>query len=330
MQQHDTYNGATTSVIDAGGRYGLHPTWKPFRGELRYVLFEPDLAEADRLRKKYAARANEISVEATALAAAPGTLRIDFFRNRAMSSSAVRNPVSALFTGERLAEVEIVESVDAPAETIDAYCARTGFAVDFLKLDTEGTEYEILSGAQAALAGSVLGVRAEVSFERIFEGKALFGDLHEHLLDRGFYLLNLDYDGRGEYQNEFARIDRRYGVLQGCDAVWMLRRSNLFVAGAHQAARVLKYAVFCLHNHAPDVGIDVLLEARREHDVNFASLEGSRLYRHASVMLHRHFYDLKWVPGQSLKRNASVYEEIMGHPMKTMNDYMQSDELNPD
>ena len=29
-----------TIVIDAGGRYGLHPSWKPFNGALKYYLFE--------------------------------------------------------------------------------------------------------------------------------------------------------------------------------------------------------------------------------------------------------------------------------------------------
>src|SRR5437667_7659206 len=99
----------TTRVIDAGGRYGLHPTWKPFRGELEYYLFEPDPAEAERLSQKYSRRASEIKVIGRAVGQKNGKLTIHFFRNRAMSSSAVRQPTSALFKGERLAEVDIVE-----------------------------------------------------------------------------------------------------------------------------------------------------------------------------------------------------------------------------
>ena len=33
-----------TRVIEAGGRYGMHPTWKAFTGELNYFSFEPDRA----------------------------------------------------------------------------------------------------------------------------------------------------------------------------------------------------------------------------------------------------------------------------------------------
>ena len=42
-----------TVVLDAGARYGIHPTWNNFGGELRYIMFEPDPAESTRLRTKY-------------------------------------------------------------------------------------------------------------------------------------------------------------------------------------------------------------------------------------------------------------------------------------
>jgi len=323
----------TTTVIDAGGRYGLHPTWKPFGGELHYVLFEPDPVEARRLEIKYRRRNDEVFVEPVALGERSGYLTINFFRNRAMSSSAVRKPVSALFTDERASEVEVVESLDAKMVTIDDYCNGRGFEADFLKLDTEGNEFDILKGAEEQLAKATLGVRSEVSFERIFEGKPLFGTIHDFLLDRNFYLLNLDYDGRGEYQNEFVRVDGKYGVLQAADGVWLLRKSGLFRrqgTAVQQAARILKYAAFCLNNFASDVAIDILLDARRAHGVDFKTLADSRLYKYVDVAVHRLFYALKWQPGQSLRKNERVYSEIFEKEIKKMHEYMQSEELNPD
>jgi FkbM family methyltransferase len=319
-----------TVVIDAGGRYGLHPSWKPFRGELHYALFEPDPAEAARLRSKYAGRSADVFVEDVAVAERPGELTINFFRNRAMSSSAERLPISALFRGERGAEVEIVESLTVPTVSIDGYCADRNLAADFLKLDTEGTEFELLRGAEHQLATSILGIRSEVTFDRTFVGKALFGTIHEYMLDRGFFLLNLDYDGRGEYQNEFARIDGRYGILSVTDAIWLRNKESLFAAGAAREANIFKYAAFCFHNNAPDVAIDVLLEGRTAHGAEYSTLRGSALFTHVDVLLHRFFYTLKWVPGQSLRRNEQVYREIFDADMKTMNDFMQSTELNPD
>jgi len=51
-------NNIHTTVIDAGGRFGLHPSWSKFKGELNYHLFEPDKIEADRLIEKYTNRSD--------------------------------------------------------------------------------------------------------------------------------------------------------------------------------------------------------------------------------------------------------------------------------
>jgi FkbM family methyltransferase len=323
-----------TVVIDAGGRYGLHPTWKPFRGELKYVLFEPDPSEAQRLAGKYSRRSDEVTVEQKALADRPGTLTLNLMRNRAMSSSSVRNPISASFKDERLAEVEVVERVEAISTTIDDYARQHSLSVDFLKLDTEGNELAILEGAQEQLVSNIIGIRSEVSFDRTFEGMPLFGELNAFVMDREFFLVNFDYDGRGEYQNEFAPSNARYGVLGCCDAVWLRRQTAILnEAGAtveRLAMRALKYAGFALLNHAPDLAIDVLLRARRDHGISFTGLASSRLYRAVDVGVQKLMYSLKWQPGLSLRRSEAVYAEIFEREMKKMNDFMQSEELNPD
>ena len=38
-------------VIDAGGRYGIHPSWKSWNAKMHYVMFEPDRDEAGRLSR---------------------------------------------------------------------------------------------------------------------------------------------------------------------------------------------------------------------------------------------------------------------------------------
>lgn len=323
-----------TTVLDAGGRYGLHPSWKPFSGELDYYLFEPDPAESERLTKKYAHRAEEVKVVDRAVAKENGKLQINFFRNRAMSSSSIRNPVSALFKGERLSEVDIVETIEVDAVSIDSFCREKNIAIDFLKLDTEGSEYQILQGAETQLDRNILGVRCEVSFDNIYEGMPLFGDIHAFLFKRGFYLLNLDYDGRGDYQNDFVKINGRYGILTASDAVWMRRMEALFPEdkkpGGGAETSVLKYAAFCLNNHASDVALDVLLKARKVHRFDFDCVNQTRLYKFVDLGVQKLFYGLKWQPGQSLKACQDAYFEIFDKKMKTMNDFMESSELNPD
>src|ERR1700685_2416480 len=93
-----------TTVIDAGGRYGLHPNWKSFKGELGYYLFEPDSLEAKRLRQKYDARLDDIFIYDWALGQKRGELEINFFHNRAMSTSCERYQDRITFVGEKKKE----------------------------------------------------------------------------------------------------------------------------------------------------------------------------------------------------------------------------------
>ncbi|MBI2789647.1 MAG: FkbM family methyltransferase [Elusimicrobia bacterium] len=323
-----------TTVLDAGGRYGLHPSWKPFTGELEYYLFEPDPLESARLQKKYDRRSAEVKVIGQAVAEKDGKLTINFFKNRAMSSALVRNPVSSLFKGERLREVDIVESIETTAVSIDSFCGKNGLALDFLKLDTEGSEFQILQGAKKQLQDNILGVRCEVSFDHIFEGMPLFSTVHDFMLSQDFYLLNIDYEGRGDYQNDFVKTDGRYGILTASDAVWLKRTSSLFDRPSRFSgdveSRVMKYAAFCINNNAGDVAIDILLKARRDHGLSFDALQDSRLFKFLDLSIHKLFYGLKWQPGQSLRTHQEIFSSIFGKKMKEMNEFMQSEELNPD
>jgi FkbM family methyltransferase len=323
-----------TTVLDAGGRYGLHPSWKPFTGELEYFLFEPDPVEAKRLAAKYSHRSDEVKVIHRAVAEKNGNLTINFFKNRAMSSATVRNPVSSLFKGERSSEVEIVERIEVEAVSIDSFCEINDLSVDFLKLDTEGNEFQILQGAKKQLKENILGVRCEVAFDYIFEGMPLFSTIHDFMLSQDYYLLNLDYEGCGDYQNNSVNLKERYGILTACDAVWMKRPKHLFGSpdqcnGSIEIS-VMKYAAFLLNNNAPDVAIEILLRARRDEGISFESIKESFLYKFLDISVHKLFYSLKWQPGQSLVENQSIFQQIFDKKMKTMNDFMESEELNPD
>lgn len=324
----------TTVVLDAGGRYGLHPTWKPFKGELNYFLFELDGQEARRLAEKYRDRADEIIVVNKALSDRDEDITVSYFRNRAMTSTVTRNPISALFQTERLSEVDITGTEVISATSIDKFCQQNRLAADFLKLDTEGTEYKILEGAKLQLQDNLWGVRSEVAFDYIFEGMPLFGEINQLMLDNDFFLLNIDYTGQGDYQNDFVKVDGRYGILTSSDAVWLKRIPYLFdkVRGVSTTIeeQVLKYAAFCFNNNAPDVATKVLLEGVQAHSLDYNTLRGTRLFSFVNIATQKLFYSLKWQPGQTLVSHQETYQRMFGLPMKTVNEFMESLELNPD
>ena len=62
---------------------------------------------------------------------------------------------------------------------------------DFLSLDTQGTEYEILQGGRETLAQHVLGLIVEVSFHPLYQEQKLFGEVCRLLDKQGFHFVEL-------------------------------------------------------------------------------------------------------------------------------------------
>jgi FkbM family methyltransferase len=319
-----------TIVLDAGGRYGLHPSWKPFTGELLYYLFEPDIEEANRLRSKYDHKKDKIIIDDRAINDTNGTINLNILSNRAMSTSFIRSSKKEYFKGEISTQVDIIEERKVKAVSVDSFCKDNNINLDFIKLDVEGGEYKILKGGGSQYK-NLLGIRCEVNFDETFEGTPVFSKIHDFLLDKDFFLLNLDYDGKGAYCNEFVKVNGKYGIIKDCDAVWLKKYDALFESKIENLEiRVLKYAAFCLMNNASDVAIDVLSKAVQTYSLNFNNLKNTRLYKFVDIAIHKLFYSLKWQPGQSLEKHKEVYFEIFNKKMKETHEYNQSIELNPD
>ena len=64
---------------------------------------------------------------------------------------------------------------------------------DFLSMDAQGSELDILTGALEALDSSVIGCVSEVEFQRLYENQPLFGDVCSFLTDRGFWFVGFDH-----------------------------------------------------------------------------------------------------------------------------------------
>jgi FkbM family methyltransferase len=72
-------------VVDAGARYGLHPSWAELRGIAEFHLFEMDPEEAKRLSHKY--RSDPlITVHPIALYSSDTMLKFQISEHQALNS----------------------------------------------------------------------------------------------------------------------------------------------------------------------------------------------------------------------------------------------------
>ena len=81
-----------------------------------------------------------------------------------------------------------MKEVQLPTTTLDTVILERAEAPgpDFLSLDTEGSELDVLKGASRLLATTILAVHSEVELHPFHEGQPLFGDICEFLARYNF------------------------------------------------------------------------------------------------------------------------------------------------
>jgi FkbM family methyltransferase len=100
-------------------------------------------------------------------------------------------------------EFRVEREIDVDTIALDDCLHAHGIdAVDFLELDTQGTELEILAGSQRLLAGAIVGVKVEVEFAPMYVGQALFADVDKFLRGQQFELFDL-----GRYRARRPSVD---------------------------------------------------------------------------------------------------------------------------
>lgn len=176
--------------VDCGARgERTKPLVEAMPGAL-YLGFEPDREECARLLKHADGTRYKFFPVALGAKAEHRTLYL------------TRNPVCAsLFAPDhellgQFMELRSFFDVLAvqPVETValDTFLPEQGISrVDFIELDTQGAELDILRGAENLLSSSVLGLQVEVEFTAMYQNQPLFADVDSYLRQFGFALFDL-------------------------------------------------------------------------------------------------------------------------------------------
>lgn len=171
-------------LMDIGARGDAPPELDSLRRFVRRVGFEPDPEECRRLNESDAG-----IFFPTLLAGAAGTSKLNLYQDLGYSSIyTLTERYQRLWIGE----LPIVKTLELPSLTIDTFLTdHADLAPDMIKLDTQGSELDILRGAEGALA-SVGLVEVEVEFLQMYDEQPLFGDVASFLTGQGFELLYLN------------------------------------------------------------------------------------------------------------------------------------------
>jgi len=253
----------------------------------RFIGFEPDEKAYQRLARNpppgytYYKAAVGAREEARTL-----------YLTREPACSSLLKPNAAFFGqfSDCAEQIEVVQQQAIETVSLNNFLSQEGISnVDFLELDTQGTELEILQGADHFLASSVVGLKIEVEFSPIYLGQPLFPAVDEYLRGCGFMLFDLS---RSRYRRTAMprQLVTRGQLLWG-DAIYL--RDYRQFAGSAAKERVLKLCVIAgllgFHDYALEAwdcvlreGTGALTEIERAALTNLRKQYLDELYRHST------------------------------------------------
>lgn len=205
-------------LVDVGARGGLKSQWLAARRHLRTLGFEPDAREYQRLAAETRAD-GRLRLFDKALHNRRERIPLRITRNAALTSIFEPNRawLDAFPEADRFDVVEVREVDACPLD--DLLEAERIHDIDFLKVDTQGSERYIIEGAARALAASAVGVEVEVEFAPLYREQPLFSDVDSILRSLGYSLFDL----RPCYWKRAAgrTLGGPYGQIVWADALYL-------------------------------------------------------------------------------------------------------------
>jgi FkbM family methyltransferase len=185
--------GADLKLVDVGGRGEAFGPLAPLAPFARYFCCEPDGVEAARLAETLPIETpwRGVTVMTEAMATRRGHAELRLTQQPGMSS--LLEPDERVAARFYLApKFRVVSTATVPTMPLDDAAAGYGFTdACFLKVDTQGTELDILQSGANLVRGPLLGVHVESLFQPIYKGQSLFADVDDYLRGHGFSLFSL-------------------------------------------------------------------------------------------------------------------------------------------
>lgn len=183
-------------VVDIGSRDGLHSMFKEVASLVEAVGFEPDIKECERLNERLGKDAayRSLTFLPFGLGSGDGQQVLNLCRSRGVSS-VYRPNRSFLDRFPDAHRFDVVDTVSIPVRGFDGLLkdpkVRLPNNIDFIKIDTQGSELDILHGARETLRNQVVAVEVEIEFARLYESQSLFREVDSFLSECGFTLFKL-------------------------------------------------------------------------------------------------------------------------------------------
>lgn len=172
-------------LVDVGAAGGIHGRWSDLGTPTTVIGFEPDPREFSRLDQSEFQRWYNVG-----LYSAKETRALNITRWQTNTSLLEPDPTVIARIYQNTSDFDVIERRSIACDTLDHVLDASPVKPDVIKLDTQGSELAILSGAVSTLDQHVFAVEVEVEFVPLYKNQPLFADVDRFLRDRDFQILD--------------------------------------------------------------------------------------------------------------------------------------------
>jgi FkbM family methyltransferase len=183
-------NVGSRKISDADD-YG--EAWQIFAPGLTIYGFDADPEACDVANQQFEAKQadwNEFHLP-VAIAEKSETATL-YITQHPMCSSLYPPNEAFLSKFESLAVMALDRTVQVETVSLDEFCASEEIhSIDFLQIDVQGADLQVLKGAKQLLRSSVLAIQVEVEYAPLYVGQPMFADVDRYLREQGFSLFDI-------------------------------------------------------------------------------------------------------------------------------------------
>jgi FkbM family methyltransferase len=182
------YQKSPLHLIDIGASGGLEGNWQAAEKYLKVIGFEPDKTAWEKLSLQKEEKYKYLN---TGLFNKKGFVDFNITKKQMVSSIYTPN-LKFLKQFPEVDRFEIIKTVKIEVDSLDNILEENNIKnPDFIKLDTQGSELNILEGGIKTLNSDILGMEIEVEFVKMYENQPLFSEIDIFVRKNGFHLFDI-------------------------------------------------------------------------------------------------------------------------------------------
>lgn len=197
---YEMFRDCPLGFVDVGASGGIHQLINPMVSLVHCTSFEPDTTAYNELLERYK-EDNPfagISIYNAAVGGSKGLQSL--YMTKSMVNTSLLEPNKDFASRYGVNGLEVVGVCDVQTNTLDGlfyndcnddYSKLKQHLAEFVKLDCQGVEYDILQGASRTLNEQTSVLYVEVEFTKLYREQKTFSDVDLLLKEKGYSLYGL-------------------------------------------------------------------------------------------------------------------------------------------